>query len=116
MNGVKSRWISGQKILKQKAEKIKAEREAGRRKTECGIGKRQRIKDERWKMKKTKTGNWNPETGKAVKCDLCHDRIEAGLKPACVTVCPTQCLYFGTPDEIPEVRRERYAKARAQEN
>ncbi|MFW6081085.1 MAG: 4Fe-4S dicluster domain-containing protein [Desulfosalsimonas sp.] len=58
---------------------------------------------------------WNQETGKAVKCDYCYDRVEAGLKPACVTVCPTQCLYFGTPDQIPEVRRERYARARAQD-
>jgi Fe-S-cluster-containing dehydrogenase component len=58
---------------------------------------------------------WNPETGKAVKCDYCHDRLASGAKPACVTVCPTQCLHFDTPDEVPEVRRERYARARAQE-
>jgi Fe-S-cluster-containing dehydrogenase component len=37
--------------------------------------------------------------------------VKRGLQPACVTVCPTKCLYFGKPDEIPEVRRERYAKA-----
>jgi Fe-S-cluster-containing dehydrogenase component len=54
---------------------------------------------------------WNPETGKVVKCDSCYDRVKRGLQPACVTVCPTKCLYFGKPDEIPEVRRERYAKA-----
>lgn len=34
----------------------------------------------------------NPETGRAVKCDLCHDRIDAGLRPACVTKCTTHAL------------------------
>jgi Fe-S-cluster-containing dehydrogenase component len=35
---------------------------------------------------------WNPQTEKAVKCDLCKDRMDQGLKPVCVTVCTTQCL------------------------
>lgn len=34
----------------------------------------------------------NPETGKAVKCDLCYDRIDAGLRPVCVTTCATHAL------------------------
>lgn len=34
----------------------------------------------------------NPATGKAVKCDLCYDRIDAGLKPACVSKCATYAL------------------------
>ncbi len=34
----------------------------------------------------------NPENGKAVKCDLCYDRIDAGLRPACVTKCTTHAL------------------------
>lgn len=59
---------------------------------------------------------WNPETGKVVKCDSCQDRLEQGMQPACVTVCPTQCLHFGTPDEIPEVRRERYARVMTDQN
>ncbi len=36
----------------------------------------------------------NPANGKAVKCDLCYDRIDAGLKPACVTKCTTHALQF----------------------
>lgn len=56
---------------------------------------------------------WNQETGKVVKCDYCKDRVDAGLKPACVAVCTTHCLYFDTPEEVPPVRRERYAKAMA---
>ncbi len=54
---------------------------------------------------------WNPETGKVVKCDYCMDRVDEGLKPACVTVCTTHCLHFGAPDTVPPIRRERYAKA-----
>lgn len=29
---------------------------------------------------------------KAVKCDRCKDRLDAGLQTACTTVCPTQAL------------------------
>jgi DMSO reductase iron-sulfur subunit len=56
---------------------------------------------------------WNPEIGKVVKCDYCMDRIDQGLKPACVTVCTTHCLHFETTDKIQPIRRERYAKAMA---
>jgi Fe-S-cluster-containing dehydrogenase component len=58
---------------------------------------------------------WNPELGKVDKCDLCYDRVDQGLKPACATVCSTHCIHFGTPEEIPEIRRIRHAKAQAQE-
>jgi len=36
----------------------------------------------------------NPATGKAVKCDYCKDRVDAGRKPACVTKCTTHALNF----------------------
>ncbi|HDZ90097.1 MAG: 4Fe-4S dicluster domain-containing protein [Deltaproteobacteria bacterium] len=54
---------------------------------------------------------WNPETGKAVKCDYCIDRIDRGQQPACVTVCTTHCLHFAPAEAAPRIRRERYAKA-----
>jgi Fe-S-cluster-containing dehydrogenase component len=56
---------------------------------------------------------WNPEIGKVVKCDYCMDRIDAGLKPACVTTCTTHCLSFGPTEDMPLLKRERYARAMA---
>lgn len=53
---------------------------------------------------------WNPETGTVVKCDYCMDRIDQGLKPACVTICTTHCLEFGEAVELPTIRRERHAR------
>ncbi|MBE3573318.1 MAG: 4Fe-4S dicluster domain-containing protein [Moorella humiferrea] len=35
---------------------------------------------------------YNLATGKAVKCDLCIDRIDNGLPPACVEACPVKAL------------------------
>jgi len=56
---------------------------------------------------------WNPDTNKAVKCDYCMDRIDVGLKPACVTICTTQCLYFVSADQAPQNRRDQYARTMA---
>jgi Fe-S-cluster-containing dehydrogenase component len=53
---------------------------------------------------------WNPETGKVVKCDYCMDRIDQGLKPACVTGCLTQCLHFGEVEQASELLRKRFAE------
>ena len=53
---------------------------------------------------------WNPETGKVGKCDLCMDRIDAGLEPACVTKCTTGCLRFTTPAAASESRRQEFAE------
>lgn len=54
---------------------------------------------------------WNPETGKAVKCDYCKDRVDKGLKPACVTGCLTQCLYFGPVGQASDLLRKRHARS-----
>jgi Fe-S-cluster-containing dehydrogenase component len=53
---------------------------------------------------------WNPETSKAVKCDLCKDRIDQGLRPACVTKCITGCLFFENKEAMPDSRRERHER------
>ncbi len=54
---------------------------------------------------------WKPETGKVVKCDYCMDRIDKGLKPACVTGCLTQCLHFGRVGQASDLLRKRYAQS-----
>ena len=37
---------------------------------------------------------------KARKCTFCLDRLEAGLKPACATACPTGSITFGESREL----------------
>lgn len=37
--------------------------------------------------------------GYADKCTFCIHRVEQGLQPACVAVCPTRCMYFGDVDD-----------------
>ncbi len=54
---------------------------------------------------------WNSETGKVGKCDLCKDRLDRGLKPACVTACTTSSLSFVTPEEASRKRRSDWADA-----
>lgn len=52
---------------------------------------------------------WDSATGKVDKCDLCKDRIDEGLEPACVTKCTTGCLSFGSPAESSESKRQHFA-------
>jgi len=43
---------------------------------------------------------FDSDKGVAQKCDLCVDRLDRGLAPACVAVCPSHCIYFGDIKEI----------------
>jgi Fe-S-cluster-containing dehydrogenase component/formate-dependent nitrite reductase membrane component NrfD len=48
----------------------------------------------------------NPEDHSAEKCNFCAHRIDVGLEPACVVVCPTQALLVGDMnDPLSEVSR-----------
>ena len=40
----------------------------------------------------------HPE-GYADKCTFCLHRVQDGLLPACVSVCPTRCMHFGDLDD-----------------
>jgi len=39
-----------------------------------------------------------------MKCDMCYDRTSVGKKPMCATVCPSQALFFGTREQIAQLR------------
>lgn len=43
---------------------------------------------------------WDTPTPWIRKCTFCFDRQSGGLKPACVTTCPTGALEFGERDEL----------------
>jgi Fe-S-cluster-containing dehydrogenase component len=45
---------------------------------------------------------FDEEKSLAEKCDLCVERIERGLQPACVAACPSHCIYFGDTSYITE--------------
>jgi Fe-S-cluster-containing dehydrogenase component len=45
------------------------------------------------------------------KCTFCIERVENGLDPACVSVCPTHCMHFGDlEDANSEVSRLLHAR------
>lgn len=60
----------------------------------------------------------HPE-GYVDKCTFCIHRVRRGEKPACVSVCPTSCMYFGDLDdpnsELVTVLKNRKFKALAPE-
>jgi Fe-S-cluster-containing dehydrogenase component len=39
----------------------------------------------------------------AVKCDLCLHRLIENKQPACISVCPTGCIYLGGKKSIAAV-------------
>jgi Fe-S-cluster-containing dehydrogenase component len=44
------------------------------------------------------------ELDQMMKCDHCYDRTSIGLPPMCTSVCPSQALWFGTPEEFAATR------------
>ncbi|MFZ2208847.1 MAG: DmsC/YnfH family molybdoenzyme membrane anchor subunit [Porticoccaceae bacterium] len=48
----------------------------------------------------------DPVKGQVSKCNMCVDRLEVGLKPACVSACLGNALDFGVIENIPENRIE----------
>jgi Fe-S-cluster-containing dehydrogenase component len=39
-----------------------------------------------------------------MKCDMCYDRTSVGKKPMCATVCPSQALFFGSLEQVEQLR------------
>lgn len=54
---------------------------------------------------------YNHQRGTADKCNLCTHRIDEGLDPACVEVCPSQCRIVGDFDD-PESPVSTYLRSR----
>lgn len=46
----------------------------------------------------------DPVKGRVEKCNMCVDRLEVGLKPACVSACVGNALNFGVIENTPEGR------------
>ncbi len=48
----------------------------------------------------------DPIKGQVSKCNMCVDRLEVGLKPACVSACVGNALDFGVVENTPENREQ----------
>src|SRR5215471_1569703 len=48
----------------------------------------------------------DPVKGVVSKCNMCVDRLEVGLKPACASACLGKALDFGVIENMPEDRAE----------
>jgi Fe-S-cluster-containing dehydrogenase component len=54
---------------------------------------------------------YNPDVQRAQACNLCVERVDQGLLPACAQNCPTQALVFGPPEDF--ALRKRKAQAQS---
>jgi formate dehydrogenase iron-sulfur subunit len=50
--------------------------------------------------------------GTLAKCDMCIDRVENGLPPACVQTCPAGAMNFGDREEMLALAKKRLAEVK----
>ena len=48
----------------------------------------------------------DPVKGEVQKCNMCVDRLEDGLQPACVSACLSNALDFGVIDSLPQGKQQ----------
>jgi formate dehydrogenase iron-sulfur subunit len=53
---------------------------------------------------------WDKTLPLMAKCDMCHDRLQRGLVPACVEACPNQALEFGDRASLLKAAHARIAE------
>lgn len=67
------------------------------------------LEEGEWGIKLSQIGPWKLDDDKwewdfvplpTQRCDLCHDRLEAGKVPACVHHCQALCMEFGPVEEL----------------
>lgn len=52
--------------------------------------------------------------GRAFKCTMCYDRLQADMLPACAKACPTQSISFGPLQEMEQMARSRLDRLHAE--
>lgn len=50
---------------------------------------------------------FNPATKTVSKCNMCIDRVEAGLEPACVKTCPTNAISWGSNSDMEALAEQK---------
>jgi DMSO reductase anchor subunit/NAD-dependent dihydropyrimidine dehydrogenase PreA subunit len=48
----------------------------------------------------------DPVKGQVEKCNMCVDRLEIGLQPACVSACLSNALDFGVMEDLPQGKQQ----------
>jgi len=54
----------------------------------------------------------NEKTGAIVKCDMCLERLEAGMVPMCVKTCPTGAMSIGERDQMLAIAKARLGEVK----
>lgn len=52
------------------------------------------------------------DSDKLAKCDMCLDRVQNGLEPACVKTCPTGAMNFGERKDMLQLAESRLASVK----
>jgi formate dehydrogenase iron-sulfur subunit len=54
----------------------------------------------------------DPGTGILRKCNMCFDRLKAGLEPSCAKACPVGAINFGSEKSVMALAQSRLATAK----